>query len=246
MSYILTSDTLIGSARILAEGLGMGTRYTTTNEPPTIRWGSSAGSERFAGRDTVFNSPAVISLCGSKTRLATKLVDRDFPVVEFRRGTPTQYPVCIRTVLNGHGGAGIIIARTPEEFSAHRESYWSPWYTFRYEYGVHILGGEVAKIFKKVWDNDANNEPEFPIRNQDMGYSFKRISNEGFGRIAELRDFVHRLYAIVPVKMARIDVAFEEAIGGFRLIEINTAPALTNNADTARTYVDYLRTALEL
>lgn len=240
--YILTKDNLVATAKMLAERLGMDIRYTPLKErntlvPPAIRWGTSLGSELFGAEDTLYNSGEMISLCGSKVKLSSFLTARGFPVVEFKRGTPDIYPIAVRKVLNGHGGEGLIIAQNEEEWRPHQDYYWTPWYKFEFELGVHVIEGRVVKLFKKLWQDIAENEPEFPIRNTERGYHFSARNVEKYNKLPA---FVASFYEKVPVKMARLDIGWDALAHTYRIIEANTAPALTANQQTANVYLDFL------
>ena len=113
MGYILTHQSLINSAQVLARGLGLGIYTTMMPQAPAIRWGNSSGA---TVNDTQYNIAELILLSGNKIKFANTMNTISIPCVEYHTGEPEKYPVCIRTTLNGQGGAGIVIAKNLEEF----------------------------------------------------------------------------------------------------------------------------------
>lgn len=237
--YILTLPSLTSSANLLAEKLTYRTGkrivvHTSLQiEAPSIRWGNSTGS---FSNDTVFNDRKVIKLCGSKVAFSNYLSTTDIKFVELNSGVPERYPIVIRTVLNGMGGDGIVLAKSEQEFLPYKSCYWSYYYPFKYEVGAHILGGQLAKLFKKIWNGDGT-EPEFPIRNLSRGYSFRRV---GFKtKFDRLKVYLQDLSNELGIQFGRADIGWDSNSKTYRAIEINTAPALSNNENTLEMYADF-------
>lgn len=243
MGYVLTKDSLVSSARIIADELDLDIRYAPLKVngspvPPDVRWGTSIGWDMFGVNDSQYNRADQIAVCGNKIALSRLLVANNVPTIEFKKTEPYVFPIAVRRVLNGHGGDGIIICRDIEEWGDHMGLFWSPWYKFEFELGVHVLGGEVVKVFKKIWQDTVDTEPEFPIRNMERGYHF---SSRNIDNYSKLPAFVSNFYSKVPINMTRLDIGWDAINRTYRVIEANTAPALTSNPDTARKYIDYLK-----
>ena len=237
--YILTLQSLSSSARLLSEqikeisGKKLEVFYEPQREPPSIRWGNSRGTYE---RDTQFNSSRGIRFCGNKLAWSNLMSTLDVPFVELNYRSPEKFPIVIRTLLNSSEGRGIVIVKNKEEFEIYKNNYWSYWYNFQYELGVHMLGGTVQKVFKKIW-NLEESEPEFPIRNLSKGYSFKRVRPESFSR---LHPFVSSFYDEFDLEFCRMDVGWDQDSHCYRLIEVNTAPSLSNNENTLELYANFL------
>ena len=146
--------------------------------------------------------------------------------------------MAIRTELNRGGGIGMVIAENDNEFVKYAEFHWSYWYKFQFELGVHILGGEIVKVFKKVREEGLEEE-KYPIRNTQRGYKFKYKPNwkENYGG---LEKFVAELYKVFPIQFARLDIGYDKETGGYRLIEVNSAPDLSQNKNTLELYAQFL------
>lgn len=256
MKYILTHNSLRRSARSLADGISrkVGEQILVKTQTDRdrynqciIRFGNSSPTfDRVGANHTEYNNPQHIALAGNKFRLSNFLSENDGEEEKLPNLTlynrniiqNDEFPVVVRTVLNGNGGNGIIVCKTPEEFSRYRNSVWSHWYNFQFELGVHILGGNIVKVFKKVRQENLEEE-EFPIRNTQRGYSFK-LKNNWREVYKGLQEFVSKLYGVLPIQFARLDVGYDKSTGGYRLIEINSAPNLSENVNTLNLYVDFL------
>ena len=135
------------------------------------------------------------------------------------------------------GGIGVRIIETKDDYENGSPVLdWTYWYDFKFELGVHILGGEIVKVFKKL-RNDELEEEKFPIRNTQRGYHFSLRENWK-ERYRGLEKFVKKLYEIIPIKFARLDIGYDN--DGYRLIEINSAPDLSQNQNTLNLYANYL------
>ena len=238
--YILTLPHLKKSAKLIAKNLSdrTGKRIEVHVSPqlaaPLIRWGSVANSYE---QDTKLNSRKSIRFSGSKLACSNLLSTTDLKYVEIQSGIPERYPVVVRTTLTGMGGAGIIVARDEREFQPYKDEYWSYYHNFSYEVGAHMLGGQLVKLFKKTW-NRSEDEPRYPIRNLERGYGFRKV---GFSsQFSALKDYISSLYDVLGIEMGRADIGWDSVDRCYRLIEMNTAPGLSNNDDTLGMYTDFL------
>ncbi len=241
MLYILSHPRLTKSARPLAQKIGelVGEEILTLTFPDlnhklVVRYGNSGHS---GAVDTEYNSSRMIRLAGNKLRLSELLTEKNFSHVRLNlpHEEPDEFPIVIRTELNANGGQGIHILE--EGDNKFQNNYWSYWYDFKFELGVHILGGKVAKVFKKV-RQEGLEEEKYPVRNTQRGYSFKLKTNWE-KRYNGLGKFVSELYKIVPISFARLDVGYVDG-EGYKLIEINSAPSLSENENTLNMYAQYL------
>lgn len=235
--YILAHKSVFSSAKELAQELELRVTSKPKEIPPLIRWGNSEGNYK---EDTNLNKRELISLSSRKLSFSDLMCQRGIPCIEyFRNKSPECYPVVIRTILNGRGGAGIVICRNEKEFRPYQGSVWSYWYKFSYELGVHILGGQVVRVFKKIWPGD--NEEEFPLRNFERGYSFKLRNIEHYKLLPEA---IQKFYAVFPISMARLDIGWDSVGRVYRIIESNSAPGLSHNEATLDMYVEYIKSVL--
>lgn len=251
-NVIISHPSTTKSARPLAEELSelTGIEFGVHIHPEkirrdgklAIRYGTSID---IPGQDEVnLNSPEHISLAGNKLRLSKFL--SSLPEEEYVRNLeltnemPKKFPVVVRQELNRGGGIGLVFCKTQEEFLKYRGQYWTTFYPFEFELGVHILDGKIMKVFKKVRD-EALPKEEFPRRNTNNGYRFV-LKARWADVYTGLEKFVTNLYRAVPISFARLDIGYHKLSGGYRLIEINSAPDLSQNADTLNMYANFLAT----
>lgn len=242
--YILTRKSVNKTARIIRDALGIDKSYEPRAYPPIIRWGNSDGQFNV---DTTTNDPELIRTAANKLRLYNYLKGSGISVVEIKNGVPDKFPVLIRQTLTGSKGIGAVVCHNIQEFmSEYINDYWAPWYKFDYELGVHVLGGEIKKIFRKTWNGEGNEE-EFPIKNADRGYHFSLVDMEAFFRgetYKKLVPFIKNLYEKFPLEMGRFDIGYINGTG-YYLIEINSAPSLAENENTFEMYIEYIKKSLQ-
>jgi len=239
MKYLLSNQELIGSARILAEELNLRLSLRPLEEAPTVRWGNSQG-EYSSKSDTKFNDPQLIR-SSRKDLLSKILLNRAVPCVEIHPGTedPNHYPIVLRNTLVGNGGAGIQVV--DGEWPRDMHVPWSYWHQFSYELGVHLFNGNITRIFKKVWSSGSDEEGQYPIRNSDNGYRFSLNKVENYKKLPAL---ISQFYSVFPIGFCRLDIGWDVESETYRIIECNSAPALTGNVNTLRTYAENLRSAI--
>lgn len=236
MTYILSHPSVKFSAKLLARELGLRRRLEPQRNAPLIRWGNS--EQPYFQSDTSLNARELIYITGSKYRFSAKMEELGIPHVHVRAGRPETFPVVVRQNLSASRGIGIVVCRNMEEYRrTPRNDYWSPWYNFSSELGVHMLGGNIVKVMRKIREDGMDDE-EFPIRNSGRGYHFFRINWEGKKK---LQPFMREIYERFPLEFGRWDIGWDADARHYRVIEANSAPDLTQNEDTLGLYVDFLR-----
>jgi glutathione synthase/RimK-type ligase-like ATP-grasp enzyme len=239
MKYILVEN-MWNPAKLLRDeiqkltGIRLGVTNSVNQRDIVIRYGNSKGYST-----TEFNSNKKIGLFGNKYSFSIASKKYGFLSPQFNfNGLPTIFPILIRTTLNGSGGEGIIICKTLEEFNSNwREGYhWTPYIKTIAEYRVHMLGGKIARIFKKERDENLERE-EIPIRNNSRGYHFSLKNTEVFPKLIEAATAFDK---VLGAKFYALDVGWNKE--NFIFFEANTAPGL--NEFTADLYAKYLSSEL--
>lgn len=242
--YILSNPHLTPTAKLLAAALNLPmTVSVLRGDKIGLRWGNSDGVEEAIDsidpRETGLNTKALIIVAGSKLGFSSLMRKHEIPAVYLNRGQPERFPVFVRKYLNRGGGLGIEVCRTNEEYAPLAASgyYWSYYHPFSTELGVHILGGKIVKIFKKIWEKDEP-EAEFPIRNTQHDYSFSVRPLEKYPKLFSFWDSVREIF---PIQFGRADIGWDEVDKKWRIIEFNSAPDLTQNSNTFQMYMSYLK-----
>lgn len=207
-----------------------------------IRYGNSFGEYI---EDTNLNTPEFIKLLSNKRMFSTMLLENGFYCPEFSRDKSeiSGYPVVLRSTLTSSKGRGISIVKTEEEvdkFWTNSHS-WTKYIPMQYELRCHILGGGLAKVFKKVWRKEEP-EAEFPIRCNDT-YEFVLQSTEGkYNRLYELVEGLTKILG--DNNFYSLDIGWDNNKKQYFILEGNSAPGL--NQYTAKMYAEFLINRLEI
>ena len=234
MKIILSNPKLINSARQLRDYLNdiTLTEFTVTTPDKLnplnnvdISWGIKKKYDRIG--------------------LSTVLLMEGIPSVDYNLGSPLnglpiKYPLVIRTTLNENQGKGITIAENFEQWFPYKDYYWSNWINFEFELGVHVINGEIVRVFKKICQDD---EREFPIRNVGNNYKFSLRNIEKY---KTLPDFIDKLHKVLEFEICRYDIGWDKENKRYVCIEANTAPSLSNNFRTLEVYGNYYIDKLNL
>ncbi len=131
--------------------------------------------------------------------------------------------VCSRSILNGNSGEGLIISN---RWSDHPNN--APLYT-KYidktaEYRVHVIGGIVVEVQKKVWpSNRSSVGVDFTQRNYNDGFVFQSCKfNEVNFKI--LKQAINVVKAL-GLDFAGVDVIWSTEQKAY-VLEVNTAPGI--------------------
>ncbi len=148
------------------------------------------------------------------------------------------YPVVCRTVLNGHSGAGIVLANSVDDLVD------APLYV-RYkkkrdEYRIHVGRGRegesiiIAQQAKKRRENHEN--PNWQVRNHQNGFIYAR---GGCNPRRCVLDAARHAFATTELDFGAVDVIYNAHEDRAYVLEINTAPGL--EGQTVDDYVRFFR-----
>lgn len=243
---ILTHRTSFPSAKMLRDALFQetGIRYLVTKYPHKIRrlhirYGASSPVNC---DDTEFNSPDFINTVAHKLRFSNAVKDKFHTPIFVRGREPRddEFPIVIREYLASFGGKGIVMCPDRATFDENwNGSYWTQFVRTVQEFRVHVLGGEVGRLFRKIRikvDGVRPEEGEFPIRTIRSGeyrFSLWRDNNS----FPDLNTVVRDLHGEIGGHCYALDIGQKED-GDWYIYEANSAPGL--NANTATEYAKYL------
>jgi hypothetical protein len=245
---ILTCSLSRPSARMLRNSIFelTGKRFLVSNTPvhagpKLIRYGNCMDYPI----STEFNNVDFIMLCCRKMQFSKLLLKNGFYTPEFFMDvTPKEsdFPVMIRSTTTGAAGKGIKIAKNQDEFiaKARRGDVWTRFVALSSEFRVHVLGGKVAKVFKKIPDIGYV-EDEFPIRTATH-YHFSVVKDDE--KFPVLRKSVANLTSIIKGGFYGLDVAWDANRKEYFFLEANSAPGL--NSITVKMYAEFLVKEMEL
>lgn len=242
-TLILSSETCMPSCKLLRDKIQelSGKKYLITKDRTDINILFRYGNTLIVEGNDGLNRKEFIDLICHKNNFSLFCQENDFYTPCFYRGgLPNKYPVLIRTTLCGYGGEGIIICRNEEEFNRNwNRSYWWTYYIpTEFELRVHIAGGKILKVFKKVREDGLEKE-ELPIRNNSRGYHFSIREEDNYPKMVDL---INRLHPILEEKYGgnfyAADIGWDAINKKYLIFELNSAPGL--NDSTALLYAEYI------
>ena len=248
-NVILTTRSMFPSARAIRDSLEelTGRRIFLTEAPKRnhrviLRWGSSL---KVADDADLINCENVVATCANKGLFSSLLDGSDIPHPSFFRREPAagEFPILVRTTLTGFGGAGIIPCRNLDEWRAYANHYWTHYEPLQSEFRVHVAGGTILKVFRKIAANEEAEQDEFKIRNLHRGYRFSLVDFSGKRKMV---DFITNLWEKLGFGngVCAFDIGWMSR-GEYFVLEGNSAPGLSENDDTLRKYVEYFTSYVE-
>lgn len=149
---------------------------------------------------------------------------------------PTEdYPVVCRTVLSGHSGAGIVLARDQSE--AVMAPLYVKYEKKKEEYRVHIGTKGIIVVQRKARKLDVpDEEVDWQIRNHSNGFVYVR------GEVSPPDEVIRaatECFEATGLDFGAVDVLYNEHNQRAFVLEINTAPGL--EGQTVMDYANYFR-----
>jgi glutathione synthase/RimK-type ligase-like ATP-grasp enzyme len=259
MPYNMASE----SAKILADKLKCvrirreNSRYRHKEDHTVINWGCPERPEHIPAEANVINQfDAVKRACNKKEAFrALNGVGVQTPEVTesnkmARAWLEGGYCVLARTILNGHGGKGIVIMDGPDDLIE------APLYT-RYipkksEWRIHVFNGVVVDATRKVLSEDHPDKKNvnWKVRNHDNGFIFQRYNPKKLnmdGTPALERDLIPssaKAQAIAAVAalgldFGAVDIIWNASMKRAFVLEVNTAPGVAET--TSDIYAQFFR-----
>ena len=232
MLKILSNVSYI-SARILANELKkLGEECLSVRNPIridkddfVIRYGSTA---IHSGTNTL-NSIEMIRVCSNKLVFSKVMQENDIYSPVFYTGFPEKYPIIVRTTLNSFGGKGMIFVGNKDTFN-YPDAYWTPYIETDFELRVHVLGGEIVKIFRKEGGDSY-------IRTLNYGWHFSLKDIKLYPKVISV---VKKIFSIpmFATSFMALDLGWDSKRKEYVVFEGNSAPGL--NEYTATLYAKYI------
>lgn len=147
------------------------------------------------------------------------------------------HKVCCRTVLDGHSGAGLVVAETADQLV--RAPLYTKYKKKQAEYRVHVFDGDVIAVQRKVARAGINPLNWF-IRNHDNGFVFQR---NNLNVPEDVKNQAINACRFFYLDMGGVDVIWNEREQQAYVIEINTAPGI--EGETVNDYANAIRKFME-
>lgn len=232
------------SAKALAEALGakriklVNSRYTYDRRKHiVINWGHGN-----IGIPTI-NRDEYVTNVSNKLRFFQNL-EEGSPIPDYTtdRSVASQWiteghSVCCRTILNGHSGAGLIIADTQEQLV--NAPLYTKYVKKKDEYRVHCYqSAEGPKVFhvQRKAKRSGTDEVNWRIRNHSNGFVFV-MGNVNPPDV--VKEACLNVFNQTGLHFGAVDVGYNERENKATVYEVNTAPGLEGT--TLQKYVEMIK-----
>ena len=247
-TYIYSWQEASGGAKELAENLGVRrikhekSGFKASKDKVVINWGSSQVPAHVQGC-RILNSPAHVATMSNKLRFfdlmngGSRLPEWTGSAIEaFRMGAGDKNLTLVcRTVLNGHSGAGIIIWEREKGLDIPRAPLYTRYVKKAAEYRVHVLGGRVIDVQRKIKRPDFVGTPNWQVRNHENGFIYIRNGVED-AMPEDVLVQAMKCFERSGLDFGAIDVIWNDKEQKAYVLEINTAPGLS--PETTRRYAE--------
>lgn len=203
-----------------------------------INWGSSSAPVGLAAA-TFINSPDKVKIAGNKLLTfkhfgeAAHIAEVSIPEYTESYETACQWVndgkvVVCRTKLNGHSGAGIVLAAREEDVVRECPLYVK-YIKKAKEFRVHVAFGDVIDVQAKRQRADFEGDTNFAIRNHQNGWVYCRENIEEPG---DLREQAKRAILTLGLDFGAVDIIYNQHYNKCYVLEVNTAPGLEGTSVT--------------
>jgi carbamoylphosphate synthase large subunit len=224
------------------ELLKQGSRFVRRITDVIINWGAS---DCPFTEGVVLNSSEAIAQVSNKLTFfrASEPLGRLLPQFWTDRGQipPEAFPVVCRTVLQGHSGQGIVIARDQDQLV--NAPLYTKYIKKKDEYRIHCGRNRedqsyVFSVQRKARRMDVEN-PNWEVRNHQNGFIYTRTDVNPPECVTQAALEVFSNFAL---DFGAVDVIYNERSSQAYVLEINSAPGL--EGQTVEDYVEFFRNRL--
>lgn len=230
------------SARALADALGgrvlrlRGSTYRYRERDTIINWGNSNPNAEWP--HPVLNNFAQVGASSNKLVAFNVMREADIQIPQFwtnQEDIPNEaFPIVCRTILNGHSGAGIVIARNRDELV--RAPLYVKYVKKMHEFRIHVgRGGAIISQQRKAIPNGTI-PVDTQVRNHANGYIYVR---EGFETPVQVIEQAQAAIEALGLDFGAVDVIWNQHYRQAYVLEVNTAPGLEGT--TVTDYANYFR-----
>lgn len=234
MEYLLYHKKSYITGRALATQLGLKPTRSVEKlkglrKAPIIRYGNSDGN--FGNKDTNINAPNVIRLCANSYHFSRWAKENGYITPLYQRFSPNnlpEFPFLLRRLYHMRGRDIIRINNMGDlrKLSANQlaERYWVPFIETSFELRVHVVGEEIARVFKKT-NPDAKDDGEF-IRSSVKGWHYSLRTNLD-DKYIKAQNTCIKIAKDLGLTFGGIDIAWDNRNKKYIIWEVNTAPGLS-------------------
>jgi len=208
-----------------------------------VNWGCSDINNKQAFKCKLLNHPDDVNIASNKLFFFNLLGQREWlpdwtqERAEAKKWLKDGNVVC-RTVLTGHSGVGIVIARSIEEMAdAH---LYTRYIKKKDEYRIHVFCGEVIDVQRKARRaNVPDEEINWQVRSHNNGFIYMREGVERISYLDRLRELALETVERCSLDFGAVDIIYNKGRNTCYVLECNTAPGLEGT--TLTTYCEAMR-----
>lgn len=199
-------------------------------KPPThiINWGDS---EFESPHDVpVINNPDAVALAVNKIDCLAALREANVPCVDVTTDINQAlnwrfqgHKMYERTLAAASGGRGIRFLDIEDPINQ-RAKFWTKQFNAKKEFRVHVAFGDVIRVQQK---KRLNGVPSSRIRNYANGYRYSTSVTTVLDEFCLSE--CERALDVIGLDFGAIDLLYRVSSNSFRILEINTAPAMEAN-----------------
>lgn len=211
-----------------------GSRFRPRPSDFIINWGSSDFPFEGGG----LNHPNCVEKASNKLSFFIRMGTQEWMPKYWSKKEDIpleEFPIVCRTILNGHSGAGIVIANNPEELVD--ASLYVKYEKKKDEYRIHVgdKGESIIGVQRKARRHDYD-DPNWQVRNHANGFIYAR---EGFEVPPPVLEAAKASLVLSGLDFGAVDVIWNSNRQRAFVLEINCAPGLTGT--TVDDYVTYFK-----
>ncbi len=235
------------SAKALKEAMKIkqikneGSRFKGNEKRLVINWGASNVPYEIA-KCNILNHPQSVRKALNKLQ-AFQILSEGVDIPEWTESPQEAskwlaegFTVVARTVVEGHGGEGIVLVENDQELP------YAPLYT-KYipkteEYRVHVFKDEAFFIQRKARKKEVpDEEVNWKIRNLAGGFIF---ANQDVQVANACKEEAVKAVKALGLDFGAVDIIWNKKRDKYYVLEVNTAPGL-GNQDTLEKYTEQFR-----
>lgn len=219
-------------------------KFKPTPRKSVINWGNCQGVDDL-NVCTIINRPEYVADAADKVRAFELMKANDVSIPDFTENKDEAISwaesgdiVLCRSLRRGYGGAGIVVANSPEEVVGAK--FYTRYIKKRDEFRVHVFGGQVIDVQRKMRKKDVpDDRVDWKIRNHSNGFIFGR---EDVSPADDVLQQAVNAVAALRLDFGAVDVIWNEHHGKAYVLEVNTAPGLEGT--TLEKYVEAFKELL--
>lgn len=243
--YLIASKAGFVSGKALARKLGLlfhsNIHKIRPDSDVVIRYGNYGTSDRVS-EDTEINSVETIRTISAKHKLREILEPEGILTPKYYPYTGSipeelrdEFPLLSRRRYHRSGKDIIILDDIETPINIGETEFLVKYYETSREYRVHVIDGEVVKIFRKTSEDD------YPvkIRTSHYGWGYRRAKLSKIYASDSLEEVCIKSARAVDAYFCGIDIGWSKQLGRWIVFEINSAPSL--NSRTLEIYAEKLK-----